>query len=394
MEGLFTLLALSMVMAIVSFVVGSLPLTFSLSSSQLRLISALGMGLLVGTSLIVIIPEGVETLYSSSVSTSHQHRRRELTEHAIDVRWLHGPSINTLVVRDEPRDEPKDDKVEPPSEAEVPDSTNDSGESKSPPPSEKEELPVEEDEPGSPHAWIGVALISGFVVMYLIDKLPQFATSFSKTQQRPYHISLDNLSSGLGRGVSPARTGGLLDMGNSTRQTHSIATTTGLVFHSVADGVALGASTSSTSLTFIVFFAIMVHKAPAAFGLTSVLLKQGLSNRVARAHLAVFSLAAPAGALLTWLIAHTAMASYPGDEKGTQFRTGILLLFSAGTFLYVAMHAMQDSDAEPTRRDSQANGYIEGRESSSQRSQKSMRDLIASVVGMILPLFMQLGHAH
>ena len=43
--------------------------------------------MLVGTSLIVIIPEGVETLYSSSLA-SHQHRLRALTEHSFDVRRL------------------------------------------------------------------------------------------------------------------------------------------------------------------------------------------------------------------------------------------------------------------------------------------------------------------
>ena len=71
--------------------------------------------------------------------------------------------------------------------------------------------------------------------------------------------------------------------------------TTGLVIHAAADGIALGASSVTThnDLSFIIFFAIMVHKAPAAFGLTSILLKQGISKRTARAHLLLFSFAAP-----------------------------------------------------------------------------------------------------
>jgi zinc transporter 9 len=54
---------------------------------------------------------------------------------------------------------------------------------------------------------------------------------------------------------------------------------------------------------------------------------------------------------------------------------------------------MQENGPVSTTNDSLANGYGEGRDIQ-QRSNKSMRDLIASVIGMILPLFLQIGHAH
>ena len=168
--------------------------------------------------------------------------------------------------------------------------------------------------------------------MYLIDKLPEFASP-SKQQRPPYHISLDNLGSGLRRTSSPTRDGGFLDSSHSPRRSHSVATTTGLVIHAAADGIALGASSSDTGLSFIIFFAIMVHKAPASFGLTSILLKQGLSSRAARAHLLVFSLAAPVGALATFLFVHLTGTDTSGDTSSIQWRTGMLLLFSGGTFL-------------------------------------------------------------
>ncbi|KAK2756758.1 hypothetical protein FQN54_005204 [Arachnomyces sp. PD_36] len=405
MDGLFTLLSLSLVMAVGSFVVGSLPLTFSLSPSQLRLISAIGMGVLVGTSLIVIIPEGVDTLYSSK-SVQHQHKR-DFTGRALDVRW-EGPYIHPLLLRDDADG----------SELAGPTLVKRGGEGKTPPKAPTEEgvvgilgsdtsskgsqekqdsqKPTETQEEGhkesSPHTWVGIALVSGFIMMYLIDKLPQFASSSSKQQQR-YHISLDNLGSGIGRGSSSSRDGGLLETPNSPRPRSGFATTTGLVIHAAADGIALGASSSNTNLSFIIFFAIMVHKAPASFGLTSVLLKQGLSSRAIRGHLLIFSLAAPVGALATWFIAHTLRASHAGDEAAVRWRTGILLLFSAGTFLYVAMHTMQENGLDSVRHEGHANGYTDAREPA-QRSKKSMRDLIASVVGMILPLFLQIGHAH
>lgn len=49
--------------------------------------------------------------------------------------------------------------------------------------------------------------------------------------------------------------------------------------HSAADGIALGAASAdgSGTLEIIVFMAIMLHKAPAAFGLASFLLSEGIS---------------------------------------------------------------------------------------------------------------------
>lgn len=57
------------------------------------------------------------------------------------------------------------------------------------------------------------------------------------------------------------------------------------------------------------------------------------------------------------------------------------------------MHTMQENGPGSAPRESPVNGYSDSREPSD-GSDKSMRDLIASVVGMILPLFLQIGHAH
>lgn len=86
MDGLFPLLSLSAVMATASFLVGLLPLSFSMSQSRLRLIATLGVGVLVGTSLTVIIPEGVDTLYSSEI-TSHRALGRASGPGDIHRRW-------------------------------------------------------------------------------------------------------------------------------------------------------------------------------------------------------------------------------------------------------------------------------------------------------------------
>ena len=203
-------------------------------------------------------------------------------------------------------------------------------------PENEDEADIDEDHRNPPTFWIGLSLILGFILMFLIDKLPRRA--LENLQPPPTrHISLDNLSQGLhSSSSSPDEESEsfLQSLAPSPKQTRSLATTTGLVIHAFADGIAMGASasTSNTSLGFIIFLAIMIHKAPAAFGLTSVLLKQGLSKRAARTHLIIFSLASPFGALSTWLLVSLLGGNHMEGEKG-QWWTGMLLLFSAGTFL-------------------------------------------------------------
>lgn len=320
----------------------------ALSSSQLRLISTIGMGVLVGTSLIVIIPEGIEAVYSAG-SGEHMHVKRTLHGRRVDVQWA--PSgLNSIVRRHGQTHAASDADAFTmpgpviPAEIEVKNSamTTTSTALPSEPtlPSKLEDEKDEEEhhEEGAPTSYIGFSLITGFILMFLIDKLPRHASENLQPPPPTRHISLDNLSQGLHS--SPSDAGDeesesfLQSLTPTPKQSRSLATTTGLVIHAAADGIAMGASATSsdTKLGFIIFLAIMIHKAPAAFGLTSVLLKQGLSKRAARGHLIIFSLAAPFGALSTWLLVHLLGGGGISGEKG-QWWTGMLLLFSGGTFL-------------------------------------------------------------
>ncbi|KAL8999926.1 MAG: hypothetical protein Q9169_001332 [Polycauliona sp. 2 TL-2023] len=413
--GLFMLLTLSFIMAIASFLAGSLPLSFAMSHSRLQLISTIGMGVLVGTSLIVIIPEGVDTLYGASEAPhAHTHEKRHPVSQPLDVRWpqstdthlprrdevdpllMPGPVLpdsSTLdpdsLHPDEPPRTPTDPGVvgildaHPSSPSSLPSTVP----STTPPPPEKHSS-------RTPHAWVGISLILGFILMYLLDTLPLLGSSAqNRTTQNIY--SLSDLSS------SPPPSH------NQKPQQRSFSTTLGLVIHAAADGIALGASHSSgssTGLGFIIFLAIMIHKAPAAFGLTSVLLKQGLGKRGARAHLLVFSLAAPVGALGTWIVVRILGGGGGGieEEMSTKWWTGVLLLFSGGTFLYVAMHTMQEIDITSPIEETTGfgNGYLDAgggghrRDSRQLKEGKSFRLVAAAVGGMLLPLITQIGHAH
>ncbi|EPE31748.1 hypothetical protein GLAREA_12504 [Glarea lozoyensis ATCC 20868] len=400
LDGLFLLLVLSLLMAIASFIAGALPLSMTLSSSQLRMISTIGMGVLVGTSLIVIIPEGIEAVYTAG-SAPHMHTKRDtrlstrawpvnsgiasfLTSRDIGIKQEDLVDVKALriAVRETTTAPPPPDaQVTPPAET---------GHDKN-----KEDGHHEKEENEPPTFAIGVALISGFVLMFLIDKLPRYASENLQAPPPTRHIALDNLS--MRRDQSPGADDEesesfLRSMAPTPKQTRSLATTTGLVIHATADGIAMGASTSTSNqeLGIIIFIAIMIHKMPAAFGLTSVLLKQGLSKRAARGHLIIFSLAAPFGALSTWLLVSILGGSHIEGERG-QFWTGMLLLFSGGTFLYVAMHAMQEDSGHDH---STTNGYLDGGASQRNKPKPQMKDTFWAVLGMLVPLLTQVFHHH
>lgn len=293
--------------------------------------TAIGTGVLVGTALIVIIPEGIETLYSAR-EVGHTHARRSLS---VDPKTQDG--LNTLTqlglsslestgppeiyIRDTDLTGPDDGR---PEDGKLPQKE---------PEHKVEEHGSEDHDDWEPHAWIGVSLVLGFVLMYLIDQLPRHAAASSQPQR--FHIALDrfNLQRSSNQASESEDTDG--PPPDPMQQSRPSSTTVGLVIHAAADGIALGASSTGSSrrLGFIVFIALMIHKAPAAFGLTSALLKQGLSKRRARNHLIVFSLAAPIGALLTWALVNIFEGGIGQNEHGTRFFTGLLLLFSGGTFL-------------------------------------------------------------
>lgn len=133
--------------------------------------------------------------------------------------------------------------------------------------------------------------------------------------------------------------------------------TLGLVIHSFADGMALGAANAldqgsqevkaaggeSTGLSLVVFLAIAVHKgssedkscrnhrlticffiliAPTALALTTTLLTQ-LPVRQIRQHLLAFSVASPLSALCTYMF-----LAFVGGATHLQNWTGIALMFS------------------------------------------------------------------
>ena len=207
-----------------------------------------------------------------------------------------------------------------------------------------------------PHALIGISLSLGFVFMLLVDNL-------------------------CGHGHSHGAAAADIPQ----RRRRSVVASIGLLVHAAADGVALGAAATArrTDIEIIVFLAIILHKAPAAFGLSSFLLHEGCEKGQIRRHLLAFSLAAPVFALLTYF-----GLSQSGKEAISSVNgTGLAMLFSAGTFLYVAtVHILPELLKEAESLDLLGNRQ-EGRV-------LSKKELIILVIGILSPLIIGMYHKH
>ncbi|KAM9914064.1 hypothetical protein OXX69_001021 [Metschnikowia pulcherrima] len=70
MAALLSLIVLNVIMAITTFATGAAAVKFSIASSHMAKVSALSTGILIGTALGVILPEGVSTLFEAQETLS------------------------------------------------------------------------------------------------------------------------------------------------------------------------------------------------------------------------------------------------------------------------------------------------------------------------------------
>uniref|UniRef100_F1L030 Zinc transporter ZIP9 n=1 Tax=Ascaris suum TaxID=6253 RepID=F1L030_ASCSU len=390
MEGAYLLATLSAAMFIGSYLAGSIPLAFTLSQSRIRLLSIFGAGLLVGTALCVIIPEGVESLYGAQAELHEAlYHKKELGALILEKNAAEQPvpprmipqgaqlskTLNEEVEGGAKRTKRSEQLVAPQRSLQqivgepVPKGKEEAKlDGHSIPERAHERIPSHE---GSVHKSIGFSLVTGFIVMLIIDQATR----------------------------SAALKGG-------ERARFKMTATIGLVVHAAADGVALGSAsaTNRTDVQFIVFLAIMLHKAPAAFGLVSFLLVEGLERVRVRHHLLVFSSAAPLTAVLTFyaIVAvryiHLAghLQSVGSESLSSSLSTGILMLFSAGTFLYVAtVHVLPElvNSGDDYQLVGAANAAI-GHSHSGGGPAFTMKELGAIILGAILPAILASSHSH
>ncbi|CAF3468177.1 unnamed protein product [Rotaria socialis] len=320
----FMLSMFSLAMFFGSYLSGLIPLAFNLSETKMRYVTVLGAGLLVGTALAVIIPEGVHALYINELESAHgkiesDHKiiRRDLSQVNIGDKSDKTKNLNVAV-------EHKEDLSKSSSTHEHSNST---------------------------HSAIGITLVLGFVFMLMVD-------NFSA---RLFHQHSSQVIDSSGSVII-------------TKPKTTWTATLGLVVHAAADGIALGAAsaTSRFDVELIVFLAIILHKAPAAFGLVSFLISDGVDRKRIRRHLLIFSLAAPLMAIFTFVLLKSGIRdAYSVDS------TGIAMLFSAGTFLFVAtVHVLPEVQSH----------YDD--------KQFSPMELLILIIGCCFPIVLSMGHKH
>jgi len=106
----------------------------------------------------------------------------------------------------------------------------------------------------------------------------------------------------------------------------------GLTVHALTDGVAIGAGMATGALDVAVpqLVGVVFHKIPAAFSLGVFCLHEVRQSRATLRsillYILLFAIATPAAVYLSW----------HGLGNINELWTGVVLLFSAGTFLYVA----------------------------------------------------------
>jgi zinc transporter ZupT len=180
--------------------------------TKLLMASTVGAGLLIGTALVVVIPEGINTLYSA---------------HSVFVH-LAGPASVA---------------------------------------------PVHS-------AHVGTSLVSGFLLMLILDKI---AAGYGHA-----HGSGVGVGAQAGHDATQTRNGkyatGWLSWLCFWRNADFSVAMVGLLVHNCVDGFALGISSVSangqtqSSLGWLVFGSIILHKAPAALALCTFLLQQKKSR--------------------------------------------------------------------------------------------------------------------
>lgn len=117
--------------------------------------------------------------------------------------------------------------------------------------------------------WMGLPVLAGFLVVFILEK---------------YLL------------MHPC--------GEDECEVHSIGTAAfaGMSFHGLMDGMAVASSFLIPHLALPVLLAIVFHKLPCAFSLSTILLLANYSRRRTLMHLMFFSCTTPLGALLAYLV--------------------------------------------------------------------------------------------
>lgn len=179
-------------------------------------------------------------------------------------------------------------------------------------------------------------ILVGFMGMLLLENIFRSQPHDAETGNAPQ----PSVSNSSGAGSTGGDHFGFDVKNPKTWFTKVSLSTIGMTIHSAADGIALGVTNGNSQL--IVFIAIMLHKTPAAFGLTSILLSEKQPPAIVKRDVVLFSLAGPVLAVILAIIC--SLLGYSVDDESQGGFPGLCLAFSGGTFVYVAVHLLENKD--------------------------------------------------
>ena len=197
---------------------------------------------------------------------------------------------------------------------------------------------------------MGGAIMAGFLLMFILE-----GSGIGHAVHEEHH----DHEHGHGHGhVHHAAAGGLLVFG--------------LTLHAATDGIAIGAAsaTGDFALSITVLLAVLIHKGPAAFSLGVFSMHEREERNDSIRDVAIFSLSTPVMIIIAGL-------ALEGLETHL---IGLAMLFSAGTFLYVAtVDTLPDIHNPETGKKAMINVLI---------------GVVILVVLLLIANSLDLGHAH
>lgn len=233
---------------------------------------------------------------------------------------------------------------------------------------------------------IGFQILLGFVLLYSIDTFSQKLNNNSIESNNS--IDTDESDSYYSNTYSNHHYSNYTSKQLFTSVLTN-STTLGLLLHCITDGIILTSTILSqnnnnkdnkenTNL-FIIIIALFLHKLPAAFSLTSILLNQQIDNLIILFHLFLFAISAPIGAWLSYFI-------YNIISSDTTFDNTFILLFSTGAFIYVSFHTFISCHDHSTNND-----IINTDDTITDKSSSNW-NYFATIIGMIIPILVSLLH--
>jgi len=325
---------LTLVLFILTFLVGLIPIKCNVRPFYMNIIAVLAAGLILGTAILIVLPGGIEILLHGlhddhDEEDDHDHEDEDHSD------------------EEDHEDEGHDDHDEP-----------------------EEELD---------NRFMGIAIIGGIILMMIVNRLSpghqhgHGLPDFSTTKKIDNNVELVR----VGKSEPEVVEEDLSETSEAQPKTilqKISAITIGLLVHAIFDGVALGVVTfgEDEELSASVFIAIMGHKVSEALSLSVILISKGLSIWELVLNIFLLSLATPIGALITFLVVDVGTAST--EDAGET--VGYCMLFACGTFLGVMIEHIIPGlkTLEPER--------------------FSWIQLLVFTIGTLLPLALPMDHGH